>query len=55
MSAWVQVFTLDLAVIALAGVVLLADAFLSLPGRALGWLVTAFLLFVLGEIGRAHV
>jgi NADH-quinone oxidoreductase subunit N len=47
-SAWVQVFTLDLAVIALAGVVLLADAFLSLPGRALGWLVTAFLLFVLG-------
>lgn len=47
MSAWLQVFTLDLAVLALAAVVLLADAFLSLPGRALGWLTAGFLTFVL--------
>jgi NADH-quinone oxidoreductase subunit N len=47
-NAWLHILTLDFGVIALAVVVLLADAFLTVPGRALGALVTATLLALLG-------
>jgi len=47
-NAWLHILTLDFGVMALAAVVLLADAFFTLPGRALGVLVTATLLALLG-------
>lgn len=43
MTSWLHVFTLDFAVAGLAGFVLLADAFLRVPGRVLGWLSVAAL------------
>jgi NADH-quinone oxidoreductase subunit N len=43
MTAWLHLFSLDLAVAALAGVVLFADAFLRVPGRVLGWFSVAAL------------
>ncbi|MDP1918125.1 MAG: NADH-quinone oxidoreductase subunit N [Myxococcales bacterium] len=47
MNAWLQVFSLDLAVAAMALVVLALDAFVRIPGRVLGWLTAAVLASVL--------
>ncbi len=47
MSAWMHLFALDLAVAALAGLVLLGDSLLKVPGRVWGYFVTAGLLSVL--------
>ncbi|MDP3501398.1 MAG: NADH-quinone oxidoreductase subunit N [Myxococcales bacterium] len=47
MNAWLQVFSLDFAVAALALVVLALDAFLRIPGRVLGWLTAGVLASVL--------
>lgn len=43
MSAWLQVFALDLAVAAGAAVVLGLDAFGRIPGRVLGWATAGIL------------
>lgn len=47
MNAWLQVFSLDLAVAAMALVVLALDAFIRIPGRVLGWLTAGALASVL--------
>ena len=47
MTAWVHVLGFDLAVAALAMLVLLVDAFARVPGKVLGWLTAAGLLAVL--------
>lgn len=47
MTTW-SVFTLDFAVAGLACALLLADAFLRLPGRVLGWASAAFLAGLFG-------
>lgn len=47
MNAWLQVFSLDLAVAVMALAVLGVDAFVRVPGRVLGWLTAAGLAAVL--------
>lgn len=47
MNAWLQVFSLDFAVAAMALVVLALDAFVRIPGRVLGWLTAGGLASVL--------
>lgn len=41
--SWLNVFTLDFAVAGLGALVLVADAFLRVPGRVLGWAIAAAL------------
>lgn len=48
MNSWLQVFSLDFAIAAAAGLVLGIDAFFRVPGRVLGWLTAAVLLGTLG-------
>ena len=43
MSEWLNLFTLEFAVVAIAALVLLWDAFVPAAGRAVGW-TTALLL-----------
>lgn len=47
MTPWMHLLPLELAVLALAALVLLLDALLDVPGRALGWLTALGLLGVL--------
>jgi NADH-quinone oxidoreductase subunit N len=42
-SSWIHVLSLDLAVVAIAALVMLVDALAPLRGRTLGWLVAAAL------------
>src|SRR5437762_3483412 len=44
MTEWLHLFTLDLAVAALAMLVLVGDAFFRIPGKALGCLSVASLI-----------
>jgi NADH-quinone oxidoreductase subunit N len=48
MPPWLHIFTLELAVVAIALVVLLCDALLAVSARRLGWCVVAALAAVLG-------